>query len=87
VHPRALEDLASEDQQGECEQQGVEEQRGPDLEDLPAEVREKLDVVSVDELGEVLGPAIRGGSFRDGKLLFAEGDQEPRGGQPGVLQH
>lgn len=59
----------------------------PDLEDLPSEVREKLDVVSVDELGEVLGPAIRGGSFRDGKLLFTEGDKEPRVGQPGVLQH
>jgi ATP-dependent Lon protease len=59
----------------------------PDLEDLPPEVRENLDVVSVDELGEVLGPAIRGGSFRDGKLLFTEGDSEPRVGQPGVLQH
>jgi len=59
----------------------------PDLEDLPPDVREKLDVVSVDELGEALGPAIRGGSFQDGKLLFAEVDKEQAGGLPGALQH
>jgi len=58
-----------------------------DLEDLPSDVRQKLDVVSVDELGEVLGPAIRGGSFRDGKLLFAEVDSEPPATRPGALQH
>jgi ATP-dependent Lon protease len=59
----------------------------PDLEDLPEEVRNKLTVISVDELGDVLGPAIRGGSFRDGKLLFSEADGEASPGLPGSLQH
>jgi ATP-dependent Lon protease len=58
-----------------------------DLEDLPADVREKLDVVSVDELGEALAPAMRGGSFRDGKLLFAETEGDTSPSQPEVLQH
>ena len=58
-----------------------------DLEDLPSDVREKLDVVAVDELGEVLGPAIRGGSFRDGKLLFTDVEGESPAAQPGSLQH
>ena len=43
-----------------------------DLDDLPEEVRSSLEVIAVDELGEVLGPAIQGGSFRDGKLMFSE---------------
>ena len=59
----------------------------PDLEDLPEEVRNKLTVISVDELGGVLGPAIRGGSFRDGKLLFSEVEGETPSGLPGSLQH
>jgi ATP-dependent Lon protease len=59
----------------------------PDLEDLPADVRDKLEVVAVDELGEVLGPAIRGGSFEDGKLLFAEGESESPSRQTDALQH
>ena len=59
----------------------------PDLEDLPADVREKLNVVAVDELGEVLGPAIRGGSFRDGKLLFSEGEGESAASRTDTLQH
>mgnify|MGYP001815342962 CR=1 FL=1 len=59
----------------------------PDLEDLTEEVRNQLTVVAVDELGAVLGPAIRGGSFRDGKLLFAEGDGDAPSSQPGALQH
>jgi ATP-dependent Lon protease len=59
----------------------------PDLEDLPADVREGLEVVSVQELGEVLAPAIRGGSFRDGKLLFTEREGDAPSQQPEVLQH
>ena len=58
-----------------------------DLDDLPEEVRNQLTVIAVEELGGVLGPAIRGGSFRDGKLLFAEIDGEPTTGRPGELQH
>ena len=45
-----------------------------DLEDLPAEVRERIEVVAVEELGEVLALALRGASYREGRLLF-EGEQ------------
>ncbi len=58
-----------------------------DLEDLPADVRESLEVVSVDELGEVLAPAIRGGSFEDGKLLFTETEVETQSPRTGPLPH
>jgi ATP-dependent Lon protease len=47
----------------------------PDLEDLPAEVRETLEVYPVENLGQVLALALRGATFREGRLLF--GDQSP----------
>jgi ATP-dependent Lon protease len=47
-----------------------------DLEDLPKEVRDKIEVHLVQELGEVLAVTLRGASFREGKLLF--GDENPR---------
>jgi ATP-dependent Lon protease len=47
----------------------------PDLEDLPEEVRERIEVLSVEELGQVLAFTLRGGSFREGRLLF--GDERP----------
>jgi ATP-dependent Lon protease len=47
-----------------------------DLEDLPKEVRDKLEVHLVQELGEVLAVTLRGASFKEGKLLF--GDENPR---------
>jgi ATP-dependent Lon protease len=47
-----------------------------DLEDLPLEVRDKLEVHLVQELGEVLAVTLRGASFKEGKLLF--GDENPR---------
>jgi len=50
----------------------------PDLEDLPAEVREKLTVHLVEELGEALAHTLRGGIFRDGRLAFA--NDQPAGG-------
>jgi ATP-dependent Lon protease len=43
-----------------------------DLEDLPAEVREKICVHAVEELGEVLAIALRGGSFKEGRLQFLD---------------
>jgi ATP-dependent Lon protease len=43
-----------------------------DLDDLPAEVREKIRVHAVDELGEVLAIALRGASFSGGRLRFAD---------------
>ncbi|MDH4348074.1 MAG: endopeptidase La [Gemmatimonadota bacterium] len=47
----------------------------PDLEDLPAEVRETIEVYPVENLGQVLALALRGATFREGRLLF--GDQSP----------
>ena len=41
-----------------------------DLEDLPDEVREMIEVVTVSELGEVLALALRDAVFQDGRLLF-----------------
>ena len=46
-----------------------------DLEDLPDEIRESIQVTPVHELGEVLALALRDASFREGRLLF--GDQRP----------
>ncbi len=48
-----------------------------DLEDLPKEVRERIEVHPVEELGEVLALALRGASFRGGRLTF--GDEAARG--------
>ncbi|MGH7629227.1 MAG: endopeptidase La [Gemmatimonadales bacterium] len=48
-----------------------------DLEDLPKEVREKLDMHLVGELGEVLALTLRGATFREGRLLFGD-EKNPR---------
>ncbi|HEX6863212.1 MAG TPA: endopeptidase La [Thermoanaerobaculia bacterium] len=48
----------------------------PDLEDLPEEVRQLIEVFPVDSLGEVLALTLRGASLREGRLLF--GDENPR---------
>jgi len=52
----------------------------PDLEDLSAEVRSRLEIFLVEELGEVLALTLRGASFREGRLLF--GDENPRDVSP-----
>jgi ATP-dependent Lon protease len=44
-----------------------------DLDDLPAEVRERLTFHTVGELGEVLALALRGASLEEGMLIFPEG--------------
>jgi ATP-dependent Lon protease len=44
----------------------------PDLEDLPQEVRDRIEVVCVTELGEVLAIALRDASFSEGRLLFPD---------------
>jgi ATP-dependent Lon protease len=49
----------------------------PDLEDLPQEVREKIEVFVVQELGEVLALTLRGATFREGRLLFGD-EKNPR---------
>jgi ATP-dependent Lon protease len=48
----------------------------PDLEDLPADVRKRIEVFPVSELGEALALVLRGASFREGRLLF--GNEEPK---------
>jgi ATP-dependent Lon protease len=53
----------------------------PDLEDLPGEVREKIEVFLVQELGEVLALTLRGASFREGRLLFGD-EANPRDVMP-----
>ncbi len=42
-----------------------------DLDDLPKEVRDLLEIHPVAELGDVLALTLRGASFREGRLLFA----------------
>ena len=51
-----------------------------DLEDLSEEIRSRLTVHLVEELGEVLALTLRGASFREGRLLF--GDENPRDVEP-----
>jgi ATP-dependent Lon protease len=43
-----------------------------DLEDLPADVRGRLETHAVGELGEVLALALRGASLREGRLAFSD---------------
>jgi ATP-dependent Lon protease len=52
-------------------------QNEPDLEDLPREVRDKIEVFLVQELGEVLAFTLRGATFREGRLLFGD-EKNPR---------
>jgi ATP-dependent Lon protease len=53
----------------------------PDLEDLPKEVRDKIEIYLVQELGEVLALTLRGASFREGRLLFGD-EKNPRDVMP-----
>src|SRR5918999_1414084 len=53
----------------------------PDLEDLPTEVRDKIEIYLVQELGEVLALTLRGASFREGRLLFGD-EKNPRDVMP-----
>ena len=59
----------------------------PDLEDLPEEVRETLSVHLVEELGEVLAIALRGASFREGRLFFSEDLTREPAGVPAGYHH
>ena len=52
-----------------------------DLEDLPKEVRDKIEIYLVQELGEVLALTLRGASFREGRLLFGD-EKNPRDVMP-----
>ncbi len=48
----------------------IPKENEPDLEDLPKEVRETIQVYPVDSLAEALAVTLRNGSLHDGKLLF-----------------
>lgn len=50
------------------------EQNGADLEDLPQDVRDRITVHLVRELGQVLAITLRDARFEDGRLLFAGDD-------------
>jgi ATP-dependent Lon protease len=58
-----------------------------DLEDLPAEVRARIEVHPVEELGEALAIALRGASYREGRLEFGEGPSTGPGSVPRQLPH
>ncbi|MES1259774.1 MAG: endopeptidase La [Gemmatimonadota bacterium] len=54
----------------------IPKQNEPDLDDLPAEARKRLEIHPVEELGEVLALALRDARYSEGKLIF--GDENPR---------
>jgi ATP-dependent Lon protease len=55
-----------------------------DLEDLPQEVRESLQIFLAEDLGQVLAVTLRGASFQEGRLLFPDQVSEPGLGTDGV---
>ncbi|HBL31318.1 MAG TPA: endopeptidase La [Acidobacteria bacterium] len=54
----------------------------PDLEDLPENVVDKVHFHFAGELGDVLALALRGATFREGRLLFGEVPGDSRGDVP-----
>ncbi len=60
-------------------------QNESDLEDLPEEVLETLEIHLVEELGEALAHTLRGGEFREGRLQFTTA--APQQGSTQNLQH
>ncbi len=54
----------------------IPKQNEPDLDDLPAEARKRMEIHPVEELGEVLALALRDARYSEGKLIF--GDENPR---------
>jgi ATP-dependent Lon protease len=58
-----------------------------DLEDLPQEIRDGLEIHLVDELGEALAHTLRGGEFREGRLQFSNEPSGKKGGPTPSVQH
>ena len=58
-----------------------------DLEDLPQEIRDGLEIHLVDELGEALARTLRGGEFREGRLQFIGEPSGKKGGSSPAVQH
>jgi ATP-dependent Lon protease len=57
-----------------------------DLEDLPEEIRAKITIHLVGQLGEALAHTLRGGEFHEGKLRFAS-SPDTTGGPTRTLRH
>jgi ATP-dependent Lon protease len=55
-----------------------------DLEDLPAEVRDQMEVHPVESIDQALSVALRGATLSEGKLRFAELPLPPIGGGRGA---
>jgi ATP-dependent Lon protease len=55
----------------------VPKENEADLEDLPRDVRDELEIHLAEDLGEVLALTLRGASYKEGRLLF--GDHLPLG--------
>jgi ATP-dependent Lon protease len=55
-----------------------------DLEDLPAEVRDEMEVHPVESIDQALSIALRGASLSEGKLRFPELPLPPLGGSRGL---
>jgi ATP-dependent Lon protease len=62
----------------------VPKENEADLEDLPAEVLDTLEIHMVEELGEALALTMRGATLREGRLLFAD-EQADVGGMSARL--
>jgi ATP-dependent Lon protease len=61
----------------------IPKENEPDLDDLPADVRDRLEVSAVSTLAEALAITLRDTTFRDGRLFFGE----PRAGGEIGLTH
>ncbi len=48
-----------------------------DLEDLPQDVRDSLEIFLAEDLGAVLALTLRGASFKEGRLLFGDHPEAP----------
>jgi len=61
----------------------IPKENEPDLEDLPEEVRGKLEIFPVTALGEALAVTLRDTALQNGRLLFGRG-AEPEAGSYGA---
>ncbi|MBP1642283.1 MAG: DNA-binding protein [Acidobacteria bacterium] len=58
-----------------------------DLDDLPAEVRSRIEVHPVEELGQVLALSLRGASLREGRLHFGDAPEAAGPEDGSALRH
>ena len=58
-----------------------------DLEDLPEDIRNRLEIHLVEHLGEVLAETLRGGHYREGKLFFGDDNPEDVAPLSPSIQH